>query len=490
MRSDSMRKIILVLVLLPLLNAGAQQIASSRIIAMGGLATAVSTDIDAIGTNPANLLSLSRGRVVVALAPISINAGSDFMTLKLYNDYFTGTGQNDSTGKPIGRFLTDADKQNILNAFPNGVGSIRTNINLRAFALAIRGNDIGLGFSIDDKVGTVTGLPNSFVLFALNGNPPSSTISWNNISSDTWWYRNYNADFAMKLPDILVVPKDIARNFTAGIGLKFVTGFSYTSVRTVDSYIHTDSADYSYTVNMGFTGVRAGLLSNVISKGAKSQVGDTTVNFNPFSPAGTGLGIDLGLNATVLNFIQVGLSITDIGSLNWTKNVMTTDADTQIVFSGFAPPQSDLNGSSSNLDSLKNGLNNVLKNRDVAAGSFSTSLPTRLNFGASVQLDELVPEIPGQLQVGIDYHQGFNNIYNNSTKPEFVIGAEWRPVGFFPIRTGLAEGGTYGFRWSLGFGLNFPFWDIDLGVGTFNTIADPVVAKNVIAAVSILKFRF
>ncbi len=481
---------IVLLSLLPALSVRAQQIASTRLTSLGGLATSVSTDVDAIGTNPANLLSLSRGSVVLEIAPLTVNAGTDFLSLNLYNTYFTGSGQYDSTGKQIGRYLTESDKQGILAAFPGGVGDIMTDVNIRDFGLSVRALDFGIGLSMDEHIGARATVPNSFALFVLNGNPPGTSFSWNNISSTTWWYRSYNADFAMRLPHILVIPKDIARDFEAGIGVKYVTGIGYASAGTVNSSLTTDSTDYAFHVSMGLDANRAGFLSNMISKGTKSAVGDTNVNFNPFTPAGSGFGFDLGGTAKVLDFIKVGYSVTDIGWISWTKNAIRTSGDTSFTFTGFSPARADVPNATSNVDSLNNAFKDFFKNRDTVSSGFTTPLPTRFNLGASIELNDLVPEIPGHLLVGIDYHQGFNNSLGNSTTPEFILGAEWKPIGFFPIRTGLGFGGAYGFRWALGFGFNFPFWDIDLGVGTFNAVADPAAAKNVSVSLSIFKFRF
>jgi Family of unknown function (DUF5723) len=481
---------IVLLSLLPIVTVRAQLISSARLGSLGGLSTSVSTDVDAIGTNPANLLSLSRGTVVMEIAPFAVNAGTDFLSLNLYNTYFTGTGQYDSTGNQIGRYLTESDKQGILAAFPGGVGDIMTDVSIRDFGLSIRGLGFGIGLSMDDHMGARATVPNSFVLFVLNGNPPGTTFSWNNISSTTWWYRSYNVDFALRLPDILVIPKDIAKDFEAGIGVKYVTGIGYASVGTVNSALTTDSTDYSFGVSMGLDANRAGFMSNAITKGTKSAVGDTNVNFNPFSPAGTGLGFDLGGTAKVLDFIKVGYSVTDIGWISWTKNAIKTSGDTSFTFSGFSPAQGNVPNSTSNVDSLNKAFKDFFKNRDSLSSGFTTPLPTRLNIGASIEVDELVPEIPGRLLIGIDYHQGFNNSLGNSTTPEFILGTEWRPIGFFPIRTGVGFGGAYGFRWALGFGFNFPVWDIDLGVGTFNAVVDPAAAKNISIMLSIMKFRF
>jgi Family of unknown function (DUF5723) len=488
----NMKKIIVftLLLLLPVFTAQAQQIASGRITSLGGLSTAVSTDVDAIGTNPANLLALSRGKVVIEFAPLSVRAGTDFLSLDLYNSYFTGIGQTDSAGNQIGRYLTASDKQTILDAFPGGVGTILTDVNIRDIGISVRGLDYGFGISVDDKIGARAGIPNSFAMFILNGNPPGTTFSWNNISTESWWYRTYNADFAMRLPDLLIIPKEIAKDFEVGLGVKYVTGIGYASLHTVNSSLYTDSTNYSFDVKMGFDGTRAGFLSNVMSKAVKSEVGDTNVNFNPFAPAGTGFGFDLGGTAKVVGFVKVGYSLTDIGWISWTKNAIRTSGDTSFTFGGFSPAQQGVPNSTSNVDSLNSAFKNFFKNRDSLSSGFTTPLPTRFNLGASVELDDLFPVIPGRLLVAIDYHQGLNNSLGNSTIPEFILGAEWKPIGLFPLRTGLGFGGAYGFRWALGFGINLPFWDIDLGVGTFNAVVDPASAKNISVVLSIMKFRF
>ena len=486
-----MKKLLIVsiLIFLPAMNVSAQQIASGRLISLGGLSTAVSTDVDAIGTNPANLVSLSQGSVVIELAPIGITAGTDFFTLGLYDDYFTG--QTDIEGNTIGTYLTDSDKQKIIDAFPNGAGTVRANVNVRAFALAIRGPDYGIGFSVDDKVGAQVTIPGSFASLVLNGFTWGTLSSWNDLASRSFWYRSYSVEYGMKLPaGMFPIPSQIGKDFEVGIGFKYVTGFSYSFIQSTNTSFYADSTNHTYIVNMGFNALRAGLISNVISKSAKSTVGDTVVKFDPFKPQGTGLGIDIGATARILNFIKVGISLTDIGSITWSKNLERTAGDTSVSFGGFSPAETNVAGSKSNLDSLNNVFKDYFKNRDITTSSFSTALPTKLNIGASIKLEELSSSIPGQLLVAVDYHQGFTDTYDNSKVAEFIIGAEWNPIYVLPVRTAIGLGGLYGFRWSLGFGFDFPFWDLDLGIGTFNTFVSPLSAKNVSVVLSILKFRF
>jgi len=469
------------------LHVSAQQIASGRLLSMGGLSTATSRDVDAIGTNPANLVGLSKGSFVIELAPVYVSAGTDFLSIDMYNNYFTGV--KDSAGNTVGRYLTPADKQAILDAFPNGVGNIRFDTDVRVFAFSIRGNNYGLGFAVDEFVGANVAIPNT-LLFPLNGNPPDSTLSWEKMGAALWWYRSYSLEYAHRLPKLIFIPSRIADDFAVGLGLKYVQGYSYAALERSTTSLYTSPNDYSYTLNLGFDAVRSGLISNVISKNSKSQVGDTVVNFNPFAPAGSGLGFDVGFSAKVLGFIDAGISFTDLGSITWTQNVVRTAGDTSFTYSGFSPASKDVMNAKSNVDSLNDAFNSFFKGKDQLASSFSTSLPSKLNISVAFRLDEILPLIPGRMMVGVDYHQGLNNSFNNSTSPEIVLGAEWRPVYVFPIRTGVSFGGPYGFRWSLGTGINMPFWDIDVGIVTFNALSATDQAKTVSVVLSALKFRF
>lgn len=304
-------------------------------------------------------------------------------------------------------------------------------------------------------------------------------------------YTTYNLDFATKLPVVSdLIPQDIARNFLAGVGVKLVSGYSYENVQSTNSSLYTSASDYSYTLNLGFNGVRAGLISSAVSKGVKSKLGNQDVNFNPLKPQGSGFGFDLGTSAQILNYFKVGVSVTNIGWISWTKNVVNTFGDTSVTYSGFAPDQTNVPGSTSNLDSLKDAFNDYFANKDVPGSSVSTSLPTRFNIGVSMQVNDVVGGLPGQLLVGMDYHQGLNRTFGNVMTPEFIFGAEWKPVAFLPIRSAVGLGGAYGFDWSIGIGVDLAFYDFDLGIGTFNSVVAPTSAKAISLALNVLKFRF
>jgi len=90
-----------------------------RGLGMARATTASSRGLDAVGVNPANLALSDEANVEFSLVPVGIGLGSDFMTYALYNKFFTGV--ETPTGR-MSKNLSDADKQEILDAFPGGSG--------------------------------------------------------------------------------------------------------------------------------------------------------------------------------------------------------------------------------------------------------------------------------------------------------------------------------------------------------------------------------
>ena len=152
--------------------------------------------------------------------------------------------------------------------------------------------------------------------------------------------------------------------------------------------------------------------------------------------------------------------MTDIGKVTWNQN-------TKVIVGNGKFSISDINQQ----DSLKNAFKG--QTRDTT--SFKTNLPGALHIGGAFQIDKaaFISYFPGQLLVAADLNVGFNNEPGNSTIPRFSLGTEYRPVGAFPIRTGISFGGREGFYWSVGIGINTPIWDLDLGTESISLLTNP-----------------
>lgn len=427
-----------------------------RAVGMGRTMNATSLGVDALDINPANIAIPEGGRFTLNLAPVGVRVSTDFLDYGMYQDYFTGV--QDSTGKRVKRFLTDADKQNILAQIPDFADNrVEAEIMMGGFSFH---NPVfgGIGFSITDRIGTTSTLSKDFfrrALFDISENGDAFNFAGTQISS--WWYRTYNISYARKLPVKIRFLKDLY----AGIGVKIVHGFGIFQISRQNSAfrIYPDSVgQYNVKGNIDYLATHTGVdFFNNNNDSTKASV-------TPFpQPVGTGTGFDIGFSGELFNGIHLALSVTDIGKITWDKNVLENVGSGEFAFQD-------------NLKALGDSINNLTKGEPRPGLAFSTSLPTALRLGASMQLHQLpflkkAMSIP--LLVAIDYTQGLNESLGNTTKPRFSLGMEYRPVKFLPLRTGWVFGGGDKVRWAFGFGLDFYNFSMDFATDSFTTLLTP-----------------
>ena len=500
------RNILLVSFLLTLLGSSSLVAggdgASIAGLSMARTFAASSSGLEAIGTNPANLTLPFRGKIfdyahtlVVhdTLIMVADSAGrettqtisvshdtlvsvrrtppavtftlvpsfgfslrTDFVNYDIYNQYFMGT---DSSGTRVSKYLTDDDKNNILGIFPSGTAETHMGLDVRLFGLTIHNDFLGdIGLTVTDRAAMNFDLPRDYLrifLFGLDSLGSSYDMSGTNVRA--WYLREYAFSYARRFSSFFFI-----KDFSAGFSIKRVDGYA---VAITDKYNATFS-------NEATRDPLSGNISNYILHGsvdfrvlrAQSDNFNEKNSFTPFpTPAGTGYGVDVGINGQIFRGIRMGLSVTDIGSIDWTANTKQTVGNA--VFNMDNPTSSD------QAESLKT----AFKGKDTLANGFSTELPTVLRFGAAVQVDNLpfIGWFPGQWLIAFEYQQGFNTSPGNTTRGRFSLGTEYRPVSFLPLRTGLSFGGIDRFNWSGGFGLDFGVFNWNFGTENIGMLFTP-----------------
>ncbi len=432
---------------------------SGRTVGMARTFAASSRGLDAMGLNPANLALDDRGSTVtLQIMPLGLKVGSDFINYGIYQDYFTGVDsvQPDGSTIRVAKQLSDADKQSILALFPGGIAHTQLNFDINEFGLSIQSNVLGgIGFMVSDRIAMNLDLPEGYLKFLLNGLPEQgATYSLDNTAVTASWLREYNFTYARVLPFNFKIFSDIS----VGVGIKMVQGFGYFGTE-------------HYT----------GVLENIVTPSQTAGVPDdvklhAAVDFRQlrasfpqdsitnylFSPLGKGTGFDFGVSSSMLfPALRVGFSVTDIGSIDWSKNTKAVVGNADLTISN--PQQQQ--------DSIKN----AFKGQQYDTSGFTTKLPTAFHVGASLQLDEapFITSFPGKLLIAADLHFGFNNEPGNTTTPRFALGLEYRPVMAFPIRLGMSAGGRDRFALAGGFGINTPIWDLDLATEGLSLLTNP-----------------
>jgi hypothetical protein len=427
-----------------------------RGVGMGRTMNATSRGVDALDINPANIALPDGGGFTLNLVSAGARVGTDLVDYGIYQDYFTGVP--DSSGKRVKRYLTDADKKNILDQmpdFPENRVAAEGLWPCFTFQNPVFG---GIGFSMTDHAGSTSTLTKDFfrqAVFGISENGDAFDFSGTHISA--WWYRSYTLSYARKLP----VKIRFLNDLYAGIGVKIVQGFGIfqTDRQKSTLSIYPDSTGFQYNLkgNIDYLATHAGV--DFFNNNDSVQVKPT-----PFpAPAGTGTGFDIGFSGGLLNGMRLALSVTDIGKITWNKNVLENVGVGSIEFT-------------KDLGTVKDSVEKIVKGEPRPGAAFSTSLPTALRLGVSMQLHRLpflkrTMSIP--LLVAIDYTQGLNESLGNTTNPRFSLGMEYRPVWVLPVRTGLEFGGGDKVRWALGFGIDLHSFSLDFATDNFTTVLTP-----------------
>ena len=405
-----------------------------RGLGMAKTSVAASRGLDAVGINPANLALPDGGTVTISLFPVGVSAGSDFLTYGMYNKFFTGV---DSPTGRVARNLSESDKQELLNAFPGGTGRIGANAEVRPIGLAVRFEGFAtFALTMTERVAATAVIPSSYAKFLLEGVTPGSMYDFRGAAGGAAWTREYALSAGFALPDV-----PWFRSWSGGLSLKLVHGFGYAAVTRDNTWL-----------SAGSDGV---LNANVDLAGVTSR---SDFAGSPFpAPAGSGIGVDLGVSAELNDFLIAGVSVTDIGSLQW-------NGDVRKVY-GLGSMHLDDPMNSAQRDSLEHA---VTGNTRPGSG-FTVGLPTTLRMGVQIEMENIrwvKKVLYGEMTAAVDYTQGFTDFPGSSRVGRISAGLEYRPWKFLPIRTGVGFGGEDHFDFALGFGLKL--WDIQLDIGSDN----------------------
>jgi hypothetical protein len=389
--------------------------------------------------------------VTFSLFPVGFSFGSDLLNYNVYQNYFTGV---DTNGTTIAKFLSDADKNNILSVFPNGVAHTHTYFDVRLLGFTFHSDEVGdIALTVTDHMAIDFNLSADYMRFGFFGlDSLGSTYNFSGTAVNGWYIRDYALSFARKIPQIKFMD-----DFAAGITIKRVEGYAAIITNHYNaSFGNTPLPGGGYSLNGNFDFELLRSNTDIIS-GNQS-------NFTPVpAPAGQGLGADVGFSGELFRGFRAGMSLTDIGSINWTANARERVINTS------------LSTTNPTLLSQYNAISQAFNGKEVAISSFSTPLPTALRIGGSTEVDNLpfIGFFPGDMLLAFQYEQGFNDSPGNTTVPRFSAGAEWRLIPFLPIRTGISAGGEDHFNWAAGFGLDMKILTLNVGTENIGVLFSP-----------------
>ena len=425
--------------------------------------------LDAIGINPARLIRFERPidsdhldenytelpHVTFSLLPaFSLNFGTDLINYDIYSKYFTGEIVN---GKKIGKRLSDADKKDILSIFPEGVAETHLDFEARLFGITLHNNSIGsIGFSATEKFNMNFDLSKDFLRFPLYGlDSLGSEYDFNGTTINAISLREYAFTYAYSFEKFHIpVADEYISNFAAGISVKYVQGLAYIDI---DKY-NVKIGERAVRDNSGYVNYSIYGDADLHFISSKATMFDSGKSFTPFPhDAGKGIGVDVGIAFEALRGVRFVMSLVDIGSVEWTKNVVESKIKSHLTGVSNVSSQADRDSVEAFVDRIQKDLENF---KGDTISSVTTSLPTALYLGAAWM--QGIPYV-GNCLLAVQYKQGFNDVPGNSTRPRFSLAAEYRPWIFLPLRMGTTFGGKDRFSIGAGLGFDFYYWNFDIG---------------------------
>ncbi len=399
---------------------------SIRAIGMAGVVASTSYGLDASGGNPANLARRDDWTVELGLLHFGLYAASDFLSYDIYTKYFTGTEGGEGR-VPV--FLDNAAKQEILAEFDGPLGGMNIGFETLLFGVAVKATpSVGLAFTVREQVRGFMEMPRNYLEFLFVGNPAGSLYDLSGLQLKGSWLRTYGLSVGFEIP-LLNSRSDL----TIGVTGKLVHGFSTYSTVSRDTRVETEE-NGTLIGEFHFATQHAGIDFDEARK---------LNEYGLFlSPAGTGFGVDFGITASLNSFLSTSLSVTDIGAIKWRDHARESIVDTSLIIDDIL-----------SVDQRK-AIDRVISHQERSIPSFSTSLPTLVRLGFALQLDR-VPRLAFSvpLLLALEYTQGIEDVPGASTKPRFSLGAEYQPIPWLLLRSGISVGGGENPALALGLGI-------------------------------------
>ncbi len=464
-----MKNLITVVLFLTVFSTGlySQNIYDVRSLSMGNTGVSNSYDIDALNNNPANILKQRTNNNSSAYFSIFTNlnfhVNSEYFSYDFYDKYFTSNSETN----PV--LLNDQDKEFIINNASNEPVYISALVKELALVFNIK-NFGSLGISVDERFTGNFKVSRDLLEMGLYGNEINRIYDFTGTGYKGTWVRQLNITYAKSIK-----PKKskLFEDLSFGISVKPQLGLYFAN---------TDRNDLTITTNNNLEVRGTGEIDFLFASTSEDNVLEMSLK-----PAGFGIGFDAGVNAGIKNIskhgkLNIGLSLNDIGFINWSKNTNRYQYNGNYIVTDITDP--------AQLDSL----NKIVKGTKVSVPSFTTSLPLNLRLGLTYKIfsrpvSEVLKDNDNETaNLSFEYIQGFSNDFGSSKKPSIGIGGEYNVTNVLSPRIGLILGGNEKFALNFGFGIDTGPVIIDLGTYNFTSVFNRKNATKVSGGLSI-KFK-
>ncbi|NDK54676.1 DUF5723 family protein [Pontibacter fetidus] len=419
-------------------TAMAQSESSSySVVSRGGVQNTFVHDYQAIGVNPANL---GRSTSLVSF------------TVAEFGGFYSSQAFTRQTLKSAIKFSSETtlsleERQKLARAFTSdNVLNLGADVNTLAISVSVP--KIG-GFAVSNRqrmLGHV-GFNKNFseLLFlgkdasVFNEVAPDETVLVSDLFDGSEvkmsWVNEWNLAFGRKIIDLPLI------NIYGGAGYKYLQGLGL----------------YEFSAKGGK--VKAyNAFSPVLDANYDDYLDDPKFNYDSadglLNPVGRGHGVDLGLSAEIIKIVKVSASVTDLGSIKWTENLLEGQDK------GFKLEDLAENGSDEDFWKDAGKVARTIVDSALVftpVSEMKVNLPTRFRFGAGVKIGQRV-------EVGVDYVAPLNKAPGNLADDFVGLGIDFSPVPVFRLSSGVSTGAGDKLNIPFGFAITSPVYEFGIGM--------------------------
>ncbi|HET8962439.1 MAG TPA: DUF5723 family protein [Chitinophagales bacterium] len=428
----------------------------------GGTATTFATDYQAIGINPANIDSFANHTfLAIGFAETGVSFYSEALKKTDVRTMLFGRKNpiTSQEAKELGQaFAEEGMTVNYdMRAFGLGfkigkAGALAFAVDLHASHYSILGEQASAlifeGYNYANYFDTIVITPQD--TFGVANNPVSLYQLAKGTRIKGAADMTFNAGWGMQVYENEFIKVRL------GVGAKYVLSYAYFDLNATENSL----GGYNAFSNNPF---------DLTSGQTPSQI------YNNYKPVGKGLGFDVGANITLFKDLDVGISVVNIGTMNYTANLISFNdyvLDT-VSFSGLS--------ATNPVDMMYDIVNEENLIQYNGLKKLSVSMPTTLRFGIGYRLTN-------NLQLGADLVMPLLQVANSYPAAYLGLGAELRVLKILKISSGISMGGGYKSAIPFGLGLDFGLWEIGIAsrdVTTWFGLSSPYVS----ATAGLLRFR-
>lgn len=419
---------------------------SFSVTGRGGVMNTFVHDYQAIGVNPGNL-GRSTSIVSFTIGEGGVGASSQALTRKTLKSFLEVANNTE---------LTLEERRDLAKAFTSD-NVLNAGADVNTFAISVNLPKIG-GFAFSNRqraLGHVAFNKNFSELVFLGQDAqlyqdfaPGQTVYVSELFEGTEvkasWVNEWNLAYGRKIIDLPTL------NIYGGAGYRYLQGMAL----------------YEFSAKAGEVKAYSAA-SPILDINYERYLDDPQFTYKAadglLSPVGRGHGFDVGLSAEVLKIVKLGVSVTDIGNMTWTDNLLEAQDK------GFKLPEYD-GAEEYNFEDAADMAKTIIDSALVFSpvNEITTALPTRFRAGAGVKLGN-------KIEVGVDYVKALNDAPGNITEDFVGLGIDVKALPFVRLSSGVSTGAGDKLNLPIGFAIVTPVYEF--GVST-RDITAPFSDKN------------